>query len=130
MFYEEFLPIVDRVAELLPEPPPLSDLGGYGRWEALTLDAGRRLAALADADTALLRGLLDGDYRALAGPAAPGPRRTLLLRVALCAALQAQRSQPQPDLRRLRLSGGTAVEHTQEAGSAGLVSRRPGLNAG
>jgi hypothetical protein len=85
MFYEEMRVTVDRAAELLPEPPCPGSAEVYERWEALTLDAGRRLARLLNADIGLLRTLMDDEFST---PARCRQRRRMLLRVAVLAACQ------------------------------------------
>lgn len=85
MFYNDVQAIVDRAAELMPEPPRSGDPQGCARWEALMIDTGRRLAEVLDADADLLRSLLS-EERWL--PAACCERRKLLLRVALCSTLE------------------------------------------
>lgn len=90
MFYEEMRVTVDRAAELLPEPPCSGSAEIYERWEALTLDAGRRLARLLNADIGLLRTLMDDEFST---PAACRQRRRLLLRVAELAACQPRKGE-------------------------------------
>src|SRR5215470_3369688 len=91
MFYEEVRAIVDRAAELLPEPPHPRISGAYGRWAELVADTGRRLARILDSDTDLIRSLLAderNEQNEHSGPAPYHQRRGLLLRVALLAALE------------------------------------------
>lgn len=80
MFYDEMQVTVDRAAALLPDPPQPGDPEGYARWEALTLDTGRLLARVLDADIGQLRALMEDDR---VTPVGCRPRRRLLLRVAL-----------------------------------------------
>jgi hypothetical protein len=80
MFYDEMQATVNRAAELLPEPPAPGNAEGYARWAALTLDIGRRLACLLEADTGLLSALIGDECTA------PVACRGLLLRVALLSA--------------------------------------------
>jgi hypothetical protein len=84
MFYEDAQAIVDRAAELMPEPPRSGDLDGCARWEDLVVATGRRLALVLDADAGLLRSLM-GEERPI--PAGCRQRRGLLLHVALCTTL-------------------------------------------
>ena len=96
MFYEEMQATVDRAAELLPEPPSAGNPEGYARWEALTLDTGRQLARVLDADIGLLKTLMGDESWT---PLAYRQRRRLLLRVALFAACQiARREHAEPGL--------------------------------
>jgi hypothetical protein len=85
VFYDEVQATVNRAAELLPEPPLPGYAEGYARWEALTVDVGRRLARVLEGDTGLLGALIDDESLA---PVACRGRRGLLLRVALLAARQ------------------------------------------
>jgi hypothetical protein len=87
MFYEEMRWTVDRAAELLPEPPRWDNPEGYARWEALTLDTGRRISRMVNANTGMLRALMDDE---LCTPVACRQRRKMLLRVALLAARQSE----------------------------------------
>jgi hypothetical protein len=86
MWYDEVRAVVDRAAELLPEPPRAGDARGWAGWEELTLDTGRRLATLLSADISLIRVLLADESHAAE---ACRERRRLLLRV---AALSARRT--------------------------------------
>jgi hypothetical protein len=91
MCYEEIRLTVDRAAELLPEPPRWDNPDGYARWEALTLDTGRRISRMVNADIDLLRELMDDEF---CTPVACRQRRKMLLRVALLAAWQPPASEP------------------------------------
>jgi hypothetical protein len=91
MFYEEVRAVVDRAAELLPEPPRPGNAGAYGQWEALTIDTCRRLAWVLDADTDLIRSLISNEQ---GSSASCRERRRLLLRATLLVALQLGRAEP------------------------------------
>jgi hypothetical protein len=91
MFYEEVQAIVDRAAELLPEPPRPGQHDAYGQWEALAIDTGRRLARVLGADVGLIRSLIADEQWA---PVPHRPRRGLLLRVTLLTALRLGRTEP------------------------------------
>jgi hypothetical protein len=86
MLYEEVQYLIDRAAELLPDPPSPGNAEGYAGWAALTLGTGCRLARILGADTDLLWSLSRDEHWT---PFAWRQRRRLLLRVALYAALQA-----------------------------------------
>jgi hypothetical protein len=85
MVYEETQVIVDRAAELLPDPPRPDNSAGYAGWAALTIDTGCQLARVLGADADLIRSLSRDERRT---PVASRPRRRLLLKVALFAALE------------------------------------------
>jgi hypothetical protein len=89
MLFEEMQVIVDRAAELLPDPPGPCDPQGYASWAALTVDTGYRLARLLGADAGLCRSLSDDEHWT---PVACRQRRRLLLDVAMLAALRMNKS--------------------------------------
>jgi hypothetical protein len=126
MLYEEARAIVDRAAELLPEPPDIEDSEAYGWWEALTLDTCRRLARVLRADTDLIKALTNDERRK---SAAWRRRRRLLSRVTLLAATQLTASEPpRAAFRCTRLADGTIV--VTPAGEAGRSQApRPGWAA-
>lgn len=127
MFYEDVQAIVDRAAELLPEPPRPGDPEGRARWEDLLIATGRRLAIVLDADTDLLRSLM-GEKRCL--PAACHQRRGLLLRVALCSTLEMRKAKfPAAGVRRLPLAEGSVVANSVLEASRQLTPRRSSSEA-
>jgi hypothetical protein len=122
MFYEDVQAVVDRAAELLPEPPRPGDWQARARWEDLLIATGRRLATLLDADTDLLRSLM-GEERCL--PAACRQRRGLLLRVALCSTLEMRKATlPASGVCRLQPAEGSASAHSVLEAPRRLTLRR------
>jgi hypothetical protein len=85
MVYEEVRAIVDRAAELLPEPPIPGMAGVYGSWEALVTGTGRRLAHLLGTDIDLIKRLIADERSA---PAQYRQRRKVLLGLTMLAALE------------------------------------------
>jgi hypothetical protein len=122
MFYEDVQDVVDRAAELLPEPPRPGDLEGRARWEDLLIATGRRLATVIDADTDLLMSLM-GEERWV--PAACRQRRKLLLRVALCSTLETSKpTSPAAGVRRPQLAEGSVVASSVLEAPRQLTLRR------
>lgn len=107
MLYEEARMLMDRAAELLPEPPGLDDAEAYGWWEALTLDTCRRLARVLRADADLITAVMNDESQM---PESRRRRRRLLSRMTLLAATQMSATEPvAAPFRCTRLADGTIV---------------------